>query len=117
MKKSLLIAMTILLTACSKTSDNLQTESDPQLHSLPIPAASFITSQPASCKDVRCYNLNVSADNLKSQYVLSLLDAGWTVNSIESTKVLQATKDQVQYLIFLSKSNQENASTLTIRAQ
>lgn len=117
MKKSLLIAMTILLTACSNTSDKLQTESDPQLHSLPIPATSFITTQPAHCEDLRCYNLNVSPDNLKSQYVLSLLDAGWTVSSVESTKVLQATKDQVRYLIILSKSDQENASKLTIRAQ
>lgn len=116
MKKMLMMSMICLLTACSSTSDTLQTQSDPQLHSLPVPTPSFITAQP-DCEDVRCYALNVSHENLKSNYVLSLLDSGWTVNSVESTKVLQATKDHVRYLIILSKSDQENASKLTIRAQ
>lgn len=103
------IIPTLLLSACSQ--QKAETLEFIRVDNFPVPQKAEMRSP----EDKFSLTIKEQYDVVWEKYTSYLVKDGWTVRTVDSPKVLHVEKDEQAYLLIITKTNDENATAISIK--
>ncbi|AZH28734.1 MULTISPECIES: hypothetical protein [Paenibacillus] len=114
------LVLLIILASCSNVTDSstqevsTEYENVQELNNLPLPSTA-IEVDGKSAKYFKIYEVSQPFENFNAAYQKELKDEGWEITEVESNKVISVEKNNIKYLLIITKSSDNQTTKVTVR--
>jgi hypothetical protein len=115
------LILLIILASCSNVTNssthevNTEYENVQELNNLPVPSTAIEVDK-KSAKDLKNYEVpHQPFDNFNAAYQEELKGKGWEITEVESNKVISVEKNNIKYLLIITKNSDAQTTNVTVR--
>ncbi|KJD46484.1 hypothetical protein [Paenibacillus terrae] len=113
------LVLLIILASCSNVTDSSTKEASTEyenvqeLNNLPVPSTATEVDGKSS-RDLKNYKIHQSFENFNASYQEKLKGEGWGIIEVESNKVISVEKNNIKYLLIITKSSDTQTTNVTV---
>ncbi|MEC0233522.1 hypothetical protein P4H71_04025 [Paenibacillus kribbensis] len=110
----------MILASCSNVTNssthevNTEYGNVQELNNLPVPSTAIEVDK-KSAKDLKNYEVPQPIENFNAAYQEELKGEGWEITEVESNKVISVEKNNINYLLIITKSSDTQTTKVTVR--
>ncbi|WP_256873534.1 hypothetical protein [Paenibacillus kribbensis] len=114
------LVLLMILTSCSNVTNSstqevsTEYENVQELNNLPVPSTAIEVDE-KSAKDLKKYKVPQPFENFNAAYQEELKGEGWELTEVESNKVISVEKNNIKYLLIITKSSDSQTTKVTVR--
>lgn len=114
------LVLLILLASCSNTTNppmdegSMEFENIGELNNLPIPTNATEVGN-NSTEDLKTYEVPQGFEKFNTAYREKLKNEDWVITEVESNKVIAVEKNNIKYLLFITKKSNSQVTNITVR--
>ncbi|WP_256021659.1 hypothetical protein [Paenibacillus kribbensis] len=85
-----------------------------ELNNLPVPSTAIEVAE-KSARDLNNCKIPQFFENFNASYQEKLKNEGWEITEVESNKVISVEKNNIKYLLIITKSSDTQTTKVTVR--